>query len=120
LRHPILLIPYLLLAGISGAAPVALVPMVLAETLGLKRFGTLFGWIGMMMTMGIFIGPIVVGKLYDLSGSYANGYIVCIIISLIGAAASFACSAPRAVFKSSSGTPEELPSALGAMPGSPR
>ncbi|MGH8336749.1 MAG: MFS transporter, partial [Gammaproteobacteria bacterium] len=47
LRHPALLIPYMLLAGLSGAAPVALVPMVLAETLGLRRFGTLFGWIGM-------------------------------------------------------------------------
>jgi hypothetical protein len=29
-----------------GAAPVALVPMVTAETFGLKRFGSLFGWLG--------------------------------------------------------------------------
>lgn len=117
LGHPLLLIPYLLLAGISGAAPVALVPMVLAETLGLKRFGTLFGWIGMMLTVGIFIGPILVGKLYDLSGSYTKGFIVCVMISLIGAAASFACAAPRPALRATAGTLEQLPSGLGVAPG---
>ena len=95
LHHPALLIPYMLLAGLSGAAPVALVPMVLAETLGLRRFGTLFGWIGLMLTGGIFVGPILVGKLYDMSGNYTEGFLVCVAIALAGAVASIACTAPR-------------------------
>jgi MFS family permease len=90
-----LLIPYMLLAGLSGAAPVALVPMVLAETLGLRRFGTLFGWIGFTLTGGIFVGPLLVGKLYDLSGNYTEGFLVCVAIALAGAVASIACTAPR-------------------------
>jgi hypothetical protein len=40
-----MLVLWLIVIGIAGAAPFALVPMVTAETLGLKRFGTLFGWL---------------------------------------------------------------------------
>jgi MFS family permease len=118
LRHPALLIPYLLLAGLSGAAPVALVPMVLAETLGLKRFGTLFGWIGIMLTGGIFIGPLLVGKLYDMSGSYTEGFAVCVAIALAGAAASFACTPPTAAAKTDAGASrlDNLAVATGAAP----
>jgi MFS family permease len=115
LHHPALLIPYMLLAGLSGAAPVALVPMVLAETLGLRRFGTLFGWLGMLMTVGIFIGPILVGKLYDLSGNYGEGFIICILLALIGAAASFACAAPRATTSKSGNISPHLGEDLGTM-----
>jgi hypothetical protein len=43
-RQAALLVLWLIVVGIAGAAPVALVPMVTAETLGLRRFGTLFGW----------------------------------------------------------------------------
>jgi MFS family permease len=115
LHHPALLIPYMLLAGLSGAAPVALVPMVLAETLGLRRFGTLFGWIGALLTVGIFIGPILVGKLYDVSGSYSEGFIICVLIALVGAAASFACAAPRAAASTSASVAAQLGD-LGAVP----
>lgn len=83
-----------LLAGFSGAVPVALVPMVLAETLGLKRFGTLFGWLGLVVTVGLFFGPLIGGKLFDLTGSYALPYELVVLINLIAAAASFACMVP--------------------------
>jgi MFS family permease len=43
-RQAAMLVLWLIVVGIAGAAPVALVPMVTAETLGLRRFGTLFGW----------------------------------------------------------------------------
>ncbi|HUN58829.1 MAG TPA: MFS transporter [Candidatus Binataceae bacterium] len=118
LHHPALLIPYMLLAGLSGAAPVALVPMVLAETLGLRRFGTLFGWIGMLLTVGIFIGPILVGKLYDLSGSYSEGFIVCVLIALVGAGASFACSAPPVTTTKPGEIGSELRQGLSTVPAS--
>lgn len=117
LHRPALLIPYMLLAGLSGAAPVALVPMVLAETLGLRRFGTLFGWIGMLLTVGIFIGPILVGKLYDLSGSYSEGFIICILIALAGAAASFACAPHRVADRTLGDVAARLGEGLGAIPG---
>ena len=72
-----------------------LVPMVTAETLGLKRFGTLFGWLGTMVTIGLFIGPLLVGWLTDVTGGYTKPFEMCAVISLAGAAAAFLCVVPR-------------------------
>jgi MFS family permease len=86
-----------LLVGFSGAVPVALVPTVLAETLGLKRFGTLFGWLVLIVTIGLFFGPLIGGRLFDLTGSYAMPFKLVIAINLVAAAASFACAVPAAM-----------------------
>lgn len=86
---------WLIVVGIAGAAPVALVPMVLAETLGLRRFGTLFGWVSLAVTFGLFVGPLAVGAITDATGSYTEAFELCSAICLIGAVASFACAAPR-------------------------
>jgi MFS family permease len=86
---------WLIVVGIAGAAPVALAPMVTAETLGLKRFGTLFGWLGTVMTVGLFIGPLLVGWMTDVTGSYTTPFELCALICLVGSAASFLCVLPR-------------------------
>lgn len=85
---------WIFVGGISGAAPVALVPIVLAETLGLKRFGTLFGWLGLGVTVGLFTGPLMVGWITDMTGSYTLGFEVCALILLFGAAGSYVCVTP--------------------------
>jgi MFS family permease len=94
-QQPLMLALWLLLAGIAGASPVALVPMLTAETLGLKRFGSLFGWLGLMITVGLFGGPLLVGWITDLTGSYTVAFELSVLISLAGSAASFLCVAPR-------------------------
>jgi len=94
-QQPRMLALWLLLAGIAGASPVALVPMLTAETLGLKRFGSLFGWLSLLVTVGLFAGPLLVGWITDLTGSYTIAYELCGLICLVGSAASFLCVAPR-------------------------
>jgi MFS family permease len=89
--------PYLVLIGVSGAAPAALVPFVLSETLGLRRFGTLYGWIQLAVTIGFFTGPLITGKLYDMTHSYTNGFELAAAVALIGSAASFFCTKPRSL-----------------------
>jgi MFS family permease len=93
--EPAMLVMWLIIVGIAGASPVALGPLVTAETLGLKRFGTLFGWLGFALTLGLFIGPQLVGWMTDVTGSYTAGYELCGLICVVGAAASFLCVAPR-------------------------
>jgi MFS family permease len=93
--QPAMLVLWLIIVGIAGASPVALGPLLTAETLGLKRFGTLFGWLGFALTFGLFIGPQLVGWITDLTGSYTAGYELCAVICVVGAAASFLCIAPR-------------------------
>jgi cyanate permease len=40
------------------------------------------------------MGPPIVGKLADATGSYALSFEVCALLSVIGAVASFLCVAP--------------------------
>jgi MFS family permease len=94
-RQVPMLVLWLIVVGIAGAAPVALVPMVTAETLGLKRFGTLFGWLGSVVTVGLFIGPLAVGWMTDVTGSYTTPFELCALICLVGSAASFLCVVPQ-------------------------
>jgi MFS family permease len=94
-RQVPMLVLWLIVVGIAGAAPVALVPMVTAETLGLKRFGTLFGWLGSVVTVGLFIGPLLVGWMTDVTGSYTTPFELCALICLVGSVASFLCVVPR-------------------------
>jgi MFS family permease len=93
-KHEWVIAPYLLMIGVSGAAPAALVPLVLSNTLGLKRFGTLYGWLQVAATSGFFIGPLVVGRIYDLTHSYTESYEIAALIAAIGAAAAFLSAAP--------------------------
>jgi MFS family permease len=94
-RQVPMLVLWLIVVGIAGAAPVALAPMVTAETLGLKRFGTLFGWLGSVVTVGLFIGPLLVGWMTDVTGSYTTPFELCALICLVGSVASFLCVVPR-------------------------
>lgn len=93
--QPAMLILWLVIVGIAGASPVALGPLLTVETLGLRRFGTLFGWLGFALTFGLFIGPQLVGWMTDVTGSYTAGYELCGLICVMGAAASFLCVAPH-------------------------
>lgn len=64
-------IAFVLLFGSCGGTVVSLVPALTVESIGLRRFGTLSGILLLTATAGQTLGPSLVGKLYDLSGSYA-------------------------------------------------
>lgn len=81
-------------AGITGAAPIALGPMVQVETLGLRRYGSIAGLLAIAFTLGAMLGPPMVGRIADVTGTYTVSFEVCTIVGLVGAAASFLCVAP--------------------------
>ena len=77
--------------GMSIAAPLMLLPLLTAESLGIKRYGLLSGLAGLAQTFGAMVGPIVAGRIFDVTRSYALAFEVCIAVMIIGAAISFAC-----------------------------
>jgi MFS family permease len=85
------LIPFVLLFGLSLGAPLVLIPMLVAESLGLKRFGSIGGIAGIFNTIGAFVGPVGAGKIYDLTGSYVNAFEVFVVMCLLGAAVTYSC-----------------------------
>jgi len=87
----VVLIPFVLIFGLSLGAPLVLVPMLVAESLGLKRFGSIGGIAGIFNTIGAFIGPVGAGKIYDLTGSYVPAFEVFVVMCLLGAAVTYSC-----------------------------
>ena len=85
------LIPFVLIFGLSLGAPLVLVPMLIAESLGLKRFGSIGGITGIFNTLGAFVGPVGAGKIYDLSGSYVPAFEIFVVMCIVGAAVTYSC-----------------------------
>jgi MFS family permease len=61
---------FIVIYGIAHQGPAFMVPLTIAESLGLRRFGSLSGLIGLITTLGGSLGPIVAGRLFDATGSY--------------------------------------------------
>jgi len=64
---------------------------VVAESLGVKRYGSLMGLVGFPFTLGLAIGPIAAGAIYDLTTSYARAFELCAVIAILGVVASLSC-----------------------------
>jgi MFS family permease len=91
------LVIFTVVGGLTGSAPIALGPLVQVETLGLKRYGSIAGLLGITFTLGAMMGPPIVGKLADVTGSYTVSFEVCALVAFIGAVASYLCVAPARV-----------------------
>jgi len=64
-------------------------PMV-ADLFGLRSHGVILGSATFGATLGGAVGPVIAGRIYDVTGSYQLAFILCIILSIIGlVAASF-------------------------------
>jgi MFS transporter, OFA family, oxalate/formate antiporter len=88
------LVVFTFVGGITGAAPIALGPMVQVDTLGLRRYGSVAGLLGIAFTLGATTGPPIVGRFADVTGSYTASFELCALVALVGAVASFLCVAP--------------------------
>jgi sugar phosphate permease len=86
-----LLASFVIVFGFTFGAPVALLPLVMAESLGLKRFGTLGGLAGLAQATGAALGPVIAGSIFDLTGSYATAFELFIAMQMLAAVAAFAC-----------------------------
>lgn len=82
---------FVVVYGLSVAAPLMLLPLLTAESLGLKRFGLLGGLAGLAQTVGAAIGPVASGRIFDQTGSYTAAFELCIVINLVGALAAWGC-----------------------------
>ncbi len=82
---------FVLVFGLIVAGPIVLSPLVVAESLGVKRYGSLMGLVGFPFTLGLAIGPLVAGAIYDLTASYARAFELCAVIASVGVVVSLMC-----------------------------
>lgn len=64
-----------------------LVALVAAQALGRRRFGTITGLLYFASAAGHSMGPLVLGKAFDVAGNYRAGLEICALIIALGALA---------------------------------
>ena len=80
-----LLIPSVILFGISYGGILVLRPVVLREYYGTTHIGSILGLhTGLSMT-GSIVGPLLAGWIFDTTGSYSLAWTVSIVALFIGA-----------------------------------
>merc|ERR1712243_245023 len=76
---------YAILYGITSAAYVLLTTLVLADLLGADKFTNAFGLLLLFQGVATFIGPPIVGLMFDSYENYNPGFILMgIMIALSG------------------------------------
>ena len=71
-------------------------PLTVGHNFGLHAFGVIAGVMGTVsVSITGALGPIVLGAIYDATGSYDWGLIVCISLFLLGAGVAKVTPSPR-------------------------
>jgi len=86
-----LLVLFILVAGVAIYAPQVLLPLLVAESLGRRRYGVLGALVHIAHTLGLTVGPLVAGRIFDMTGSYAGAFQLFVVLNAVGAVATFAC-----------------------------
>lgn len=70
--------------GLAHGAFFTTISPIVAEFFGLKAHGAIFGLVLFSGTVGGSLGPIVAGRIFDVSGSYALAFWVCAAAAVAG------------------------------------
>jgi len=62
----------------------AIMAPITAELFGLKSHGTILACTTFASAVGGAVGPVVVGHIFDVTGSYQLGFILCLLVTIVG------------------------------------
>jgi MFS family permease len=85
------LLLFVFIFGLTLGAPLILIPLLAADAMGLRRFGTIGGLSGVFQTLGAFVGPMGAGWIFDRYSSYSYAFDAFIVMAILGAIAALAC-----------------------------
>ncbi len=89
--HPIALAMNVLAGGFAAGAISVQMPLVIIESLGIKRFGSALGITGIFFTLGAAASPIITGRIFDVSGSYRVAISSFVVMLIMAAVAIVGC-----------------------------
>ncbi len=69
--------------GFAHGGLFTLISPMVAQLFGLDSHGVIFGTIYFFGTVGGSIGPVLVGYIFDVTGSYQLGFIILVAASII-------------------------------------
>ncbi len=80
--------------GLGGGA--VLVPLLVGECFGLRAFGKVLGLVMISATLGAASGPVVTGRIFDVTGSYTLAFVLHIVSFTMAAAIFYSVRRPGA------------------------
>ena len=81
---PILLFTFALFYGFAHGGLFTVVSPIVAEFFGMQSHGVIFGTILFFGTLGGAAGPLLCGRIYDLTGSYDLAFTILAALAFIG------------------------------------
>jgi MFS family permease len=76
---------FVILFGLGLGGSAVLLPLLVGECFGLLSFGAILGMIMISATVGAAIGPVLTGRIFDVTGSYQSALILHIVALVTGA-----------------------------------
>jgi len=73
---------FAVLFGLAYGGWAALISVVVAELFGLISLGVVLGVVQIGVATGEAVGPVLAGKIFDITGSYQPAFIACLIFSV--------------------------------------
>jgi MFS family permease len=87
--------PAAFLAGLGGGCELDLIPYMLRRYFGLRSFSTLYGLVYSGYAVAGATAPLVLGHVYDVTGSYTGTFSIFCAVTILAAVAMFALPAYR-------------------------
>jgi MFS transporter, OFA family, oxalate/formate antiporter len=77
------LIAFCVARGLSHGGTIVDVPYLARQAYGPALLPRTIGTLTMILSCGFALGPYVIGKIYDITGSYDNAFYLCIALTLL-------------------------------------
>jgi MFS family permease len=94
---PTSLLGFVILFGMGLGGAAVLVPLLIGEFFGLRTFGGILGVVTISATLGAAVGPVVTGRIFDVTGSYHQAFILHIISFTAAAVVIYFIRRPKAI-----------------------
>lgn len=78
---------FVVLFGLALGGTAVLVPLLVGECFGLLSFGKVLGLVMISATLGAALGPVLTGRIYDVTGSYHLAFTIHVAFLLAAALA---------------------------------
>lgn len=86
-RTPMLIVVAMVINGYAAGTKLQICSYLTSRYAGLRNFGTIFGFMGSLVSLGSALGPLLAGLVYDLTGGYTPfliaGTVGCLLCGLL-------------------------------------
>lgn len=86
---------YSLAMGFGGGSWLPIYSMIVSANFGLTAYGAIFGVITLVQNLGVSIGPLFAGYIYDTTGSYRLAFVIFTVLYAIAIPTVLAVRRPK-------------------------